>query len=366
MKKLLLLLLIFAVAAGAYYKDLVVGETAGDQVVINRAGTLDIGVNATHFNLDVGDNALQLYIDSDANAGGAYDDGIQDYIYGNSGDGAGGVRAIKAIGFLTDGGWYSEVYGCDILAMQNNGTPGGAPVNLYNVLMSDVADTDAGDCPTGFVGTFGILGNSGGATYTPEIKSGIVGCIQDEAGNAADGVTSMLNGDSGAAPNNPMTAWYGIYNRRSTATDIHAYGIDFVSPGSLVPECRVADIHGQNGEMISNLVDTAWTFTGAITPAEAAAVVDDVTPSVEGINVLVTPDNTGPTACTDLTEPVLWAQYNIICGGTATNPLTIADGGAVFLLTGNWVPDSVGDNITLRCIQVAGAHVFVEVARSNN
>lgn len=61
------------------------------------------------------------------------------------------------------------------------------------------------------------------------------------------------------------------------------------------------------------------------------------------------------------------AEYNIICGGTATNPLTIADGGAVFLLTGNWVPNSVGDNITVRCIDATpGAHVFVEVARSNN
>jgi hypothetical protein len=99
-----------------------------------------------------------------------------------------------------------------------------------------------------------------------------------------------------------------------------------------------------------------------ISSAPANMTADDVTPSMIGSRVWASVANSaGAHALTDLDDPVVGETYMIILGDT-TNPISIADGGAVFILTGNWTPDSVGDNIVL---YVAADNLYYEVSRSD-
>lgn len=352
---------VFTGAVGqAYFAGAV--EIAG---AVSLMGTFDLGTSGTHRIGADNDNYMQLYVDFPGVGAGAYNDGIQDTITGTGGDGTGAIRAVNIVGQSGNNGSYAELYGLSCYAMQNDGTHTAALLNLYNMMMVDNEDVTAGDVPTQFYGNFGIVGNTGGAAITAPIKGGLVGCVKDATNNDAYGVVSFFEGDSGLAPNNPDNAYFKAINGRSTATDIPAWGIDFHTAGSAVPEVRTAEIRGQNQETISNLADGSWAFDGTISPHVHIGTADSATQNMVNCNVLLMPSSVNPLAITDLTNTVVGATYNIVCNG-AVNPASIADAGH-FLLTAAWTPLQVGDNITVICLNAgAGTEVFAEVARADN
>jgi len=95
----------------------------------------------------------------------------------------------------------------------------------------------------------------------------------------------------------------------------------------------------------------------------ATATADDTTPSVEGIEVLLIPANTGATAITQLDGSAAYQKVILICT-SATNPPTIADG-ATFLLSANWAPN-IDDTITLFTVNGGASAVWREISRSAN
>lgn len=227
-----------------------------EDVTIEDGAEVSFGTPGTHYEMTTGENPLEMHVNNSTNTGN-WDEAANIFIYGDGGDGTGAIRALNARGYARSGSNYSEIYGADLEAIQLDGAYAARPLNLYNVMFVDVEETEAADCPAEMVTpVFGIVANTGGATYAVnQAKAGIVGCVWDNAGNDADGIVSMMNGDTGAAPNNPDTAYYAIRNRRSTSTDVHAYGIDFYDAATLVPAVRVADIRLQNEEYIQNNVD---------------------------------------------------------------------------------------------------------------
>lgn len=93
------------------------------------------------------------------------------------------------------------------------------------------------------------------------------------------------------------------------------------------------------------------------------AAADDTTPSVGGIEVLLIPANTVPTAITQLDSAGAGQMVTLIAT-SSTNPPTIADG-ATFLLSANWAP-SIDDTITLFTANGGASAVWREISRSAN
>lgn len=87
---------------------------------------------------------------------------------------------------------------------------------------------------------------------------------------------------------------------------------------------------------------------------------DDTTPSVNGVSVLVTIDNTSPTAITQLDNAVA-GQVITIIGAGGTNPATIADSGN-FNLSAAW---SGGADDALTLVTPDGS-TWYETGRSTN
>jgi hypothetical protein len=327
-----------------------------------------LGATGTRFELASGENAMELFVNDSANAGGSYDDILQVYGYGLSGDGTGGLRGAVIRAYEGNNGSYGEVYGCDIEALQLDGTHSAAPANLYNILYTDSADVTDADQPTGMkIGAVGIIDNTGGASCTAPVEAALVGCVKDATNNDAYGVMSFYEGDSGLSPTSTTTAYFKCYTNRSTWTDYPAYGLDINCGASGGTEVKTADVRLCNEELIDNLTNGTVNVTGHLkatgdfvnTPVTLGA--GDTSPDVSGGNVIITAANGGGTAITVLDNEMVGAFYTIICGNT-TNATTISDGGN-FTLTGNWTPNTVGDNITVYC---AAADTYYEVARADN
>jgi hypothetical protein len=105
------------------------------------------------------------------------------------------------------------------------------------------------------------------------------------------------------------------------------------------------------------------TCTGTFVPHTGTAFVpNDTTPTVAVGNIFYTGVNTMGTAITDIDNPVVGADYRIVCGSIAGGfQSTIADAGN-FALEGPWNPVTVGDSITLH---VVADNNYTEVDRGH-
>jgi hypothetical protein len=328
--------------------------------------TLDIGASGAYYELAANDNAYQLYAEASANTGGSYDDGASLVVRCDSGDGTGGVRALQVNASTIASGNLGELYGASVYCIQGDGSVVSA--NAYNMFMTQINETGAAHAPTGMIaGVMGIYDTTG-VEPNATIEGAVVGVLKDSPNTTGSCIIAYTEGDTGVA-NSPL-AYFKVENGRSTAGDVPIYGLDLNDAGSLVSEVTTSDIRLINEETIDNLTNGTVNVTGDLlvtgTEVNHMHVTTDgnTTPDVAGCNILNIPLNTNPTAITDLTNPVLYATYTIVTT-SATNPSSIADAGAIFLLTGAWAPNSVGDNITVMCTQVAGAHIFIEIARSD-
>jgi len=102
------------------------------------------------------------------------------------------------------------------------------------------------------------------------------------------------------------------------------------------------------------------TLTDSMTLARVTIAADDTTPDVSNGNIFLTSANTGATAITDLDLPEAGQVFEI-CGGSNTNPSTIANAGN-FVLKGGPITLFLDYCITL---YAQADNDYVELSRSS-